>query len=771
MQERDFSIFDAEKKIRITGGILWQMPPREGTQMWKLDRATKTLSLYLQPNDELNEVKDGLFELIREHNWQLHLYFAVQKRVPSLLLMVPASLTIWLIAFVSLLGDAAIAVAFTEGEESTIFFGLNRFWLFLIMGGLATLMLYAFPAFFSGEQEGFVQYIYNRFSQRSIVRERFRKAFVFLRARGWVERIEIWNPYLGEDKKDWISQSLIPAILDARLGCELQLKIDERSAAQNFVAHLTRRPTDEIVWEEKYFDIEATKALPYEYLESWEKRLLAIYTFASTANLPNDWKAQGLKNIVSLPLVAIIVAQFKERLFAEEDRKQLTSLDTFASRCVNDFGVLNLAAQFSRTGFELWEIAQTIVDTELATAKEEMRYVFQFLDNQFKNLSTQAPDIVTALLANSQYTKVSTYSPKRLDALRYFIEIINKTELYKIFSGYWPLLSAPAPQQKNYSPTDIYRVLGVDYLIDLGLLFEKAAIYEQAQAVYDFIEEVQPYKGRMGQARISEKKGDYRGATEAMLLILEQYKENKIKLSTASLTDLNLNLSWAIVSGRLLDCQNIGLSAVETAKNLLYADFDQFRNSNQMVRLYNITANYEEWAGRPFGSIENYENALKIPGAEQWGLSNILVNKGIALRQVGRLAEGANFGEQGVDIKTAIGDADQLPIALHNLAQTYLLLAFSLPKTEQSDYFRAALGHAQTGLDIQARTGSVKKRGQLLAERYVATAALLPEDADTIAKCQADTQNWLDSEAAEGRQNTYDFKVVSQELMPMIAQL
>ena len=118
MQERDFSIYDQEKKVRITGGVLWKINKRgEDGQMWQLDSKTKTLSVFLQPNDQLNDIKEGLFELIREHNWRMHLYFEVQKRVPSLLLLVPASLTVWLICFGSLLGDTAIAVAFTEWAQ------------------------------------------------------------------------------------------------------------------------------------------------------------------------------------------------------------------------------------------------------------------------------------------------------------------------------------------------------------------------------------------------------------------------------------------------------------------------------------------------------------------------------------------------------------------------------------------------------------------------------------------------------------------------------
>ena len=119
------------------------------------------------------------------------------------------------------------------------------------------------------------------------------------------------------------------------------------------------------------------------------------------------------------------------------------------------------------------------------------------------------------------------------------------------------------------------------------------------------------------------------------------------------------------MSGRLVEYREEGKASLTSAQALLQQDFDKVRNSDQMIRSYNVAANYEEWGGNPEGSLENYKKALKIPGAEQAGLSNLLVNKGIALRQMKKLAEGAYYGEQGVEIKAAIGDADQLPIALH----------------------------------------------------------------------------------------------------------
>ena len=158
--------------------------------------------------------------------------------------------------------------------------------------------------------------------------------------------------------------------------------------------------------------------------------------------------------------------------------------------------------------------------------------------------------------------------------------------------------------------------------------------------------------------------------------------------------------------------------------------------------------------------------ALQIPGVSQSGLSNLLVNKGIALRQLKRLAEGAQFGEQGVAIKAAIGDADQLPIAQHNLAQTYLELARESAVSEQQNQLEQAIKHASDGLALQAQTGSTKKKGQLLAECFLGYWNLPIQAADKKMQQYYWTslKKWLLEQQGK-EQLSYDTKVVVGELL------
>ncbi len=278
----------------------------------------------------------------------------------------------------------------------------------------------------------------------------------------------------------------------------------------------------------------------------------------------------------------------------------------------------------------------------------------------------------------------------------------------------------------------------------------------------EYIERVFPFRGKVGKARVLERQGNFDSAVAALLDIHQEWEQGHITLSDAPLVDLCLNISWAIVSGRLEVRRAVGQACRTQAQQCLGQYFDTLRISEQIIRLYNILANYEEWQGNPDGAIENYDRALQIPGASQSGVSNLLVNKGIALRQLGRLEPAALYGEQGVGVKTAIGDADQLPIAQHNLAQTYLELAQASDDAQQrQNCWQQAERHAQDGLTIQARTGSIKKRGQLFTERFLARWNLgtaVPADWQAV-------RDWLHAQQAAGHASTYDFKVVIGELL------
>lgn len=775
MKEKDFSIYNQDLKVRLEGGRLWQAPVHKEKSGVELEEESKKISIYLYPEDKFSGVQDALFELIRERNWTYYFILQLKQRIPSLLLLIPIALTVIFIGFITVWGDLVINWVFLGSNDPTVF-GIPMNESAVLYAIAAIFIIYFFPVLFTGEQEGFIEALNERFSNRAELRKRLVLLLSFLEDKKYVSSVEIWNPDLANEEHDWVGKSLIPALLEVKLKMALHIRIDERRLVENY---FQKAAESNLEWAD--LDLNKTtkidQPIAYEYLEAWEKSLLAVYVFASTANLPRHWlQITGnlndgvLKNAVSLPLVKTLVDRFKERLFSEEDLSKLISLDLFASRCVNDYGILSPSLRYTN---DVWEIAERVVALEKEAVEEEMKFMTSFLQTEIEELQTLLDDPVTALRLSSTQEKESIYKEHRLAAIRFFVTVIHNSEQYKILKQYWDLVIESQGEAKDMNE-DVYRIIGVDLLLKLATIFERAAMYENAHLALDYIERIFPFRGKVGKARIQERQGYFEKAVVSLLEIRQDWKDQKIILEDDSLIDLNLNISWAIVSGRLEARRAEGKANIEEAKALLYSKFDAIRNNDQTIRSYNILANYEEWEGNPEGSILNYDKALQIPGVRQAILSSLLVNKGIALRQMKDLKNGAYYGAQGVAIKTAIGDADQLPIAQHNLAQTYLELAFSIHnKKEQKNYFEEAAKHALNGLKIQEQTGSVKKKGQLLTEHFVAAfelAKLQGKERHTCIPALMKVQDWLRVEKEAGRSETYDCRVVVGELLGMLSE-
>src|SRR5690606_29575922 len=106
-----------------------------------------------------------------------------------------------------------------------------------------------------------------------------------------------------------------------------------------------------------------------------------------------------------------------------------------------------------------------------------------------EELSQKLEDPVAALVLNSVHHNTSIYNKDRLEAIRFFVEVIRDSEQYKILKQYWSLVtdnSATGAQLNG----DIYRILGIPLLLDLATIFEKAAMYEDAFNASNYIETV-----------------------------------------------------------------------------------------------------------------------------------------------------------------------------------------------------------------------------------------------------------------------------------------
>lgn len=773
MKEKDFLKYNQEYQVTIKGGSLWKIPSyQQSGGIMKFDQQSKQLDLFLRPDSKFEEVQDGLYTITKQLNPVLYCFLWMRQRLPSLLLLIPITLTVLFIGFITVHGDLVINWFFL-GENRMTVLGLPMHQAAIVSGIIAIICIYFFPVIFSGEQEGFIKALNERFSNREQLRKRLAATTRFLKLQKYVTSVEIWNPDLSNQELDWVERSLIPALFDARLEMVYHIRIDERHILENFIHEIVQK---ELVWEEKpleYNDDDPLPApIPYEYLENYEKSMLAVYVFASTASLSKEWLALQnnqddglLKNVTSLRLVKIIIDRFKERLFSEKDLQRLTSPELFASRCLNDYGILSPALRYNN---DIWALHHHIVSFEIQKVKREMRFMTTFLQTEIDVLVELLDDPVAAIKLNSSLEKLSIYNKNRLTAIRFFVKLTNRSEQYKIFKQYWHLIIKDFEDHLDLNE-EIYRIIGVEMLLQLTTIFERSAMYKHALNALNYVETIIPLKGKIGKARLKEREGKFEDAVSRMLEIRNEWKDDVLQLSLESIVDLNSDIAWVIVSGRLEAYRLIGREACDDARKALQGKFDSIRDSNRTVRLFNVLANYEEWVGNLEGALYNYNKALQIPGIDQTKLSNLFVNKGIALRKMKQFQASILYAEKGVKVKSAIGDADQLPIALHNLAQTCIELTSEISdEAYRQDLFAKTIEYAQKGLSIQHQTGSAKKRGQLLTEKFLGEFALSKRGKKVKTdptNSLHEVQNWLQLQHKLGKGSSYDCIVVIKELL------
>lgn len=777
MIEKDFSIYNRKYKVTINGGELWRIPPYEKTGgVTCFDKAAKKLSIFLRPDSEYEEVRDSLYKITRKLNPILYLFLFIRRKVPSLLLLIPISLTVFFFGHMTIYGDLILNWAFL-GENSMTIYGIPMHQAAILTAVLAVLFIYFFPVIFSGEQENFVKALNERFSSKHQLRKRLASTTRFLKSRNHVTLVELWNPDLSNEDLDWVERSLIPSLFDAGLEMHYHIRIDERHLLENYIYEIVG---EALVWEDQPIQRDEpviATPIPYEYLANWEKSMLAVYVFSSSASLSPRWIKSGgaeqegfLNNAVSLRLVQIIFNRFKERLFSDKDFTQLISPELFASRCLNDYGVLSTGLRYNN---DVWNLSEKIVQFELQKTKREMRYMISFLQAELDELTKSLDDPVAALKLNGILENNSVYNEDRLVAIRFFINIISQSEQYKVFKHYWQLIIENTADGEG-SSDDIYRIIGVEQLLELVNIFERAGMYNHSREALDYVETIFPLKGKIGKSRVSESEGKFKESVNSMLEIRDDWKSGKVELGMESGVDLNLDIAWTIVSGRLEEYRSVGREVCEDASKNLHAQFDSLRDSNRIFNLFNVLANYEEWEGNPKGALDNYKKALEIPGVSQAKLSSLFVNMGIAFRQIKRLKESVQYVERGVGMKSAIGDADQLPVAFHNLAQSCIELAYTVSeKRAQMDLFSKAHQSVLKGLKIQKQTGSTKKKGQLLAEKFVSEFELvkLGEKLETNDESNLKAvQDWLRGEKEAGRAKSYDCKVVVSELLSLLTE-
>lgn len=789
MKENNFFIASKNPDVTILGGLLWKAPKIGKNDEGAVKINGRTLCIAIRPDDTIATIIKQLRNLTRKTSFSLYFKLMVTYFLEPFLLILPAVFMVLIIGLLGAYGNL-INELISLGNDTTQV-RLDKYQMFFVYTSFFILIAYLFPFIFQGD---FVK-TFSDAKKYLDTNERHQnqtlKALQLLSYKSkYVDKVELWNPGLLKEGQDWVGKTIIPGIIAANLPTNIYIHIGEKFATRKLIEDLFPH---ELKWEESIFeDDDKVRPISTEYLQNWEKELLPVMVCASTANVPDNWYVDAsqegktvdtaLINVLSLPLMELLVEQFGPRFFSKAIAREKISVEVFINRCLNDYGLL---ATLNELSSDMYVITPSVVGQRRFDVRAEMGYVRTWLKVSVGSVLGRAHDPAAAVILASTHAATSVYSGKKLLSIEGFITAITRTEQYRLLRKYWRLMSVTFIKNGEENlEARLFRLIHTESLRDLVLAFQRAGMYEKTHICYDYLRAIYPLDSGIGEGNVLSQQGKYEEAIEKFIqmdqkwlggkLFPDAQKETFNGPDVDKLAQLNLYISMTvvIVMNRVSRYKDVAQSSFVLMEQILASMQDGERDSYQMARYYNVLASYYEWEGDFEKALDTYHIGLKIPEVDQSLISSLLVNMGIIYRMIGKLKmepeaahsllrKGIRYNGEGVDAKQTIGNEDQLPVALHNLAETCIELAYRLTdKTEKIDTLRQAYQHSQLGLEINLRIHSTKKQGQLLCERFLAAYWLsklgesLPENSLGIQKSLL---NWVVSKASE---EDYDTEVV-----------
>jgi len=796
MKESGFSITSENPKVTIWGGLIWKAPKIGASEDESVRIEGRTLCISIRPEDTIELVIGRFRRLTRKTSVGLYFKLIITYLLEPLLLVLPAVLMVLMIGLLGAYGNL-INELLSLGNGSTQV-KLNKYQMFFVYTSFFISTAYLFPFFFQGDFVKIFSDAKNFLDTNERHRSRTLKALQLLSYKNkYIDRVELWNPGILKEGKDWVGKTLVPGIMAANLQTDIYINIGEKFATRKLIENLFEHT---IKWVESSFEHDAeVTPVSMEYLENWEKELLPVMVCASTANVPDDWYVDAerndetgdtvLINVISLSLMELLVQQFGSRFFSKAISREKISVEVFINRCLNDYGLLSTLSEFSSNTYI---ISSSIVEERRADMRAEVEYVRTWLKVSVEDVLEKAHDPAAAVILAGTHSNTSIYDEKKLLSVEGFIKAITHSEQYRLLRKYWKLMSVIKTNNNEENLEEkLFRLIHTESLRDLVLAFQRAGMYERTDICYDYLRSIYPVGSGIGEGNVLSQQGKYVEAVEKFMEMDQKWLGGSLStdsvegikggLNVDSVTKLNLHISLTvvIVMNRVVQYKTIAKKSFEVMVQILASMQDGERDSYQMARYYNVLASYYEWEGKFEEALATYDQGLKIPEVEQSLVSSLLVNIGIIYRMVGKsketfeeslsfLQKGIHYNWEGVYAKQVIGNEDQLPVALHNLAETCIELAYRLEdRAKKIETFQQAYQHSKQGLDINQRIQSTKKQGQLLCERFLATYWLhkLDEPLPTTTSLSDARQSFLDWVIRKFSSSDYDVEVVLELML------
>lgn len=475
------------------------------------------------------------------------------------------------------------------------------------------------------------------------------------------------------------------------------------------------------------------------------------------------------KNITSSSAVEILLSQREEKLYSmlqlsstyiagQCNKKIFISLELFeycGKNFIKDeeessnqliFGFQNfINRSFDDFFFLEQEKSLQIYFTPNVVLKElsqEQKRLAYYLRNHIEECVAIFENPISLLILYYYVKEIVLDQQRSIKILEKFILTTKQKQQYELINFYWFEIAGKMFDFNDVntfesSNESYYRKLSIEALNTLAFLFERNGHFEQAILLTQYLYEINPNKYALNICSLYERMGKFEQAYNSLPATL--HIGQNTKPSDIEVRYFQRKAAWIIISQRNAALKQEGVEALNSLEKLLFSH-NEDNVPLWLWHFYNIKANYEEWNNNLDDAIKYYKKCLAIPtlGAFEYGAT--FVNMAISFRclyieqkikEESTIDTSIKLGRLGMILKQSVGDRDEMPVVLHNLA---LNILYKIVYTQTNiSLAKEVLELTQEALVILDSTQSIKRLGMVLIENYIAQW-LLQKDTQDITK-------------------------------------
>jgi len=677
-------------------------------------------------NDSLDKIESDINSLVGTSA----LYF-LKKRFSSSLISI-ISVFVILVAFLS--------ASIYEDFLKKILFEMPFTWVlsdyislsFVLVFFLGLLIM---PSILDGERSEFRNILSSWFNKDI---RRLKKLSLLLSNFDRKTTIHIYNFDL-EDADHWLWQILVNRILNRFNDVNFYVRNDK---VQNIINRLN---TFEVINIEIIKTENISKKCDIEILLSQkEQKLYSLMQLCSTVVI----KQRDKKSFISLELFEYCGKNFiKEEI--DSKNQLIFGFQNFINRSFDDF---KLIAQ--EKSLQVYFTSNVI----FKDLNEEEKRLAYYLRNHIEEFLTLFENPISLLVLYYYVKDIVLDKRRNIKILEKFICSIEQKQQYELIDLYWFEIAGLMFDSKDLntfenSNNSYYRKLSINALNKLVFLFERSGHFEQAILLTQYLYEINPNKYAVNICSLYERMGQFEKAYESLPKTLNigiKSSPNEIEVRY-----YQRKSAWIIISQRNEQLKQEGIESLNTLSNLLFSH-NEDNNPLWLWHYYNIKANLEEWNKNLEEAIENYKKCLSIPtlGAFEYGAT--FVNMAITYRckyieqeikKIATINKSIKLGRLGLLLKQSVGEKDEMPVVLHNLA---LNILYKISNTLiDVSLCNEVLDLTQEALEILEKTKSIKRLGMVLIENFIVKDLLKISNKDIALKLEAHLSNLGQSELNE----------------------